>query len=107
MAEPVNLGSRIANRGSRFPGLRIGDRGSRLLLVLYLLAGCSKPSSNVPPVNQPARMPDLTGQSVLLLPVQSGAVPSATMTAAGNVRLDGVARLDAELADWLTDRAAG
>ena len=105
MVEPVILGSRIGDRGSRSGGSRIADRGSRVFWLVVLLA-CSKAASNVPAVNQPVRMPDLTGQSVLLLPVQPGAVPSATVTVPGSVRLDGVSRLDAELAYWLMDRAS-
>ena len=50
-------------------------------------------------------VPDLTGQSVLLLPVQPGAVPGNAMTPPGAVRRDGLSELDTELAYWLKDRA--
>ncbi|MEX2281681.1 MAG: hypothetical protein WEE89_04235 [Gemmatimonadota bacterium] len=76
-------------------------------LIIALIAPTACGGGPRPPVaNAPAPMPDLSGQSVLLLPVHPGPVPAAIMTAAGDVRLDGVDELDAELAYWLKDRAA-
>ena len=72
------------------------------LLLLALTASCVKPP---PPVNQTAAVPDLTNRGVLVLPVQPGPVPAAVTTPAGDVRLDGVTEIDAELAYWLNERA--
>jgi hypothetical protein len=74
------------------------------MAIMLFLAGCGgRPKA--PVSNAPAPLPDLSGQTVLLLPVHAGPVPAAVMTAPGDVRLDGVNELDAELAYWLKDRA--
>lgn len=73
----------------------------RLLLPL-LLAACAKPQ---PPVaNRISAAPDLSNMGVLVLPVHPGAVPAAPVTAPGEVRLDGVNDLDAEIMYWLRER---
>jgi hypothetical protein len=54
----------------------------------------------------PSRLPDLSNQTVMLLPVHPGPVPATPMTAPGDLLTDGVSELDAELAYWLKDRAS-
>ena len=71
-----------------------------------LIAGGCGGSPRVPVSNAPAPVPDLSGQSVMLLPVHPGPVPATVTTAPGDIRLDGVNELDAELAYWLKDRAS-
>jgi hypothetical protein len=75
----------------------------RTVCLLVLLAACAK--RQPPAVNDTPALPDLTSMGVLVLPVQSGAVPGVVVTAAGDLRLDGVSELDAEIAYWLRERA--
>ena len=70
-----------------------------------LFAGACGGPPRAPVSNAPAPLPDLSGQSVMLLPVHPGPVPATVTTAPGDIRLDGVNELDAELMYWLKDRA--
>jgi hypothetical protein len=75
---------------------------SVVLPLLLLLAACARPE---PPVaNRITAAPDLSNMGVLVLPVHSGVVPAAPVTAPSELRLDGVSDLDAELAFWLRER---
>jgi hypothetical protein len=75
-----------------------------LVFAAMIAGGCGGPPK-APVSNAPAPVPDLSGQTVMLLPVHPGPVPATVTTAPGDVRLDGVNELDAELAYWLKDRA--
>jgi hypothetical protein len=93
--EPLTMNSGVSRR----------RRVRVLSSLLGIVLGCN--TSPKPPVsNAPAPLPDLSGQSVLLLPVHPGPVPGAVVTATGDVKLDGINQLDAELAYWLKDQAA-
>ena len=71
------------------------------LITLAALACARAPAAPAP--NQIRRPPDLTGKTVLVLPVHAGPVPSSSTPAAG--RFDDGSALDSEIGYWLAARA--
>jgi len=85
-------------------GVKVAQRG--VLLCALVLVACGKPAKQAPQPNQTARAPDLSGRTVLLLPVQPGPVPNAAgTTAPGGLLVDGLGALDAEIAYWLQENS--
>jgi hypothetical protein len=76
---------------------------SRLLVVALICAGCAKPRTPVPTAANATSAPSLAGLSVLLVPVQSGPIPSADSTMR-HWPVDRAA-LEAEIAYWLKQTA--
>jgi hypothetical protein len=76
-----------------------------LAVMLFILTGCAAQRSAPPTTSDVQSVPpDLTGGQVLMLPVQTGPVPTSDVRTAAP-RFDGVTSLDAELKYWLPERA--